>query len=79
MSVIAMLTARNLVDVGPVGSLALHQVVADFATAQLLSDATERHREYYLGLADADREIITTSDRPTLRSNKHGWQQIETT
>jgi tetratricopeptide (TPR) repeat protein len=52
-AVLALLVARNLLEVDADGRLALHQVLADFAVLRTPDEARVRHREHYLAVADA--------------------------
>jgi tetratricopeptide (TPR) repeat protein len=58
---LAVLVAYNLVEAEG-ESLALHQIMADVARTQVDETAVERHQDYYLKLANQDRE---------------DWRQIE--
>ncbi|MBW7884474.1 MAG: type I toxin-antitoxin system ptaRNA1 family toxin [Caldilineaceae bacterium] len=62
VDVIGALADRNLIDVAEDESLALHQVLADYARTDMPAEAVERHGAYYLAQVNADRE---------------DWQRIE--
>jgi tetratricopeptide (TPR) repeat protein len=57
-SVLALLVARNLVEVSGEtrDRLALHQTLADVARVGMDEAAAKRHRDYYLALANEDPE-----------------------
>jgi tetratricopeptide (TPR) repeat protein len=59
---LALLIARNLLERTESGQLSLHQTLSDVARTRTDEEAAERHRDYYLGLVNADREY---------------WRQIE--
>ncbi|MBV7326933.1 tetratricopeptide repeat protein [Chloroflexi bacterium TSY] len=61
-STLALLTARNLVEINQKQRLALHQTLAEVAQTETDPAAIERHRTYYLELVNENRE---------------DWQRIE--
>ena len=54
-NVLALLAARNLIEVGADESLAVHQVVHDAAAVHVSAEMVAQHRTYYLNWVDEDR------------------------
>ena len=67
------LAVRNLVEVEG-QQLALHQVVADVVRTGLDQAAVARHRAYYLGLANQDRDNWRRIEE-AYEQIKRGWQE----
>ncbi len=74
--VLALLVARNLLEVGPEGAMAMHQVVHDAAQKKVPEAATVRHRTYYLGEVDQDRENWSHI-KELYGQLKHAWASAQ--
>ncbi|MFN8463930.1 MAG: tetratricopeptide repeat protein [Caldilineaceae bacterium] len=53
---LALLAARNLLEVDDSGTLAVHQVLHDVAATHVPAEAVIRHRSYYLGMVNRDQQ-----------------------
>ena len=53
---LALLAARNLLEIAPNEALALHQTIADVARAHTPADAIALHQEHYLDRVNADQD-----------------------
>ena len=75
---LARLIQRNLLEMGPDESLALHQTLAAFARTEMPDEVVIRHRGYYWGLVEQDNEDWKTIE--TIYEQIHwAWDRLSET
>jgi len=72
---LAALVARNLLEGGGEGALALHQTLADAARTATPPEAIARHRDYYLAQVNEDREAWPRIEA-IYPQVKHAWSAL---